>query len=347
MEEAKEVILEQGNALPNEAPTTVEQAPTVTPEINKSETPATIIEKKKITPMDAVRKASESLAKGSLSDNKSSTELSGVNSAPEGSEIKAPEHWPNEFKDGFRKLKDPESRQLYMEAVKNVEAAHTKRSQEFAPYKELDKFWEPYKQVGSPVQALQYYMNIEQGLNTNPVESLKYLAKQYNVPLEKLVGDGRVANTPEGDEEFVDPAVSKLEQRFAQLEQLQYQRQVSEVQAQINAIKMEKDTNGGLKYPHFDALEPEMIRLKKAGLGESIPELYEKALYLNTDLRQQVEAEKISKKIAEQEAARKADIDKAKRAATHLNGAAPAQSSTRAKTPAEAVAMARRQLSTN
>lgn len=343
MTETLEATLGQGEALPETVAAPVEQAPTEAAQDNE-----TLIERdsrvrdesgrfKKTSPEDAIKKAAESIKTISPENPEGQ-----VISQPSVEELKAPDHWPVEFKDGFSKLPDAASKKLYIEAVKNVEAAHTKRSQELAPYKELDKVWEPYKDRGTPAQALQYYMGVERQFDTNPVEALKNLAKVYKVDLGQLTGQQQ-SDEIDHNEEFVDPKLQQLEQQFNGFQTFIQQQELAKAQAQINTHLAEKDEGGNPKYPHFEKLEPDMVFLTKSGKATSFQDAYEKALRLDPELSAQVETERFNRKMAEQEAARKADIEKAKKAATHLNGTAPAKVSTRARTPDEAIQMAARQ----
>lgn len=347
MTETLEVTQGQGEALPET--TVVEQSPTVEIEQPKETTDKPRDETGKFTKKnaldDAVNKAIESAQKAETTAPEAQAQA-----APAAEELKPADHWPAEFKDGFNKLKDPESKKLYLDAIKNVEAAHTKRSQEFAGRVKYGEIIEQRAKGATPEQVagfIDYHMTLEQGFQKNPIKTIEFLAQQAGIDLRKQYG-GQTAET----DEFQDPyeqqlktITQKVDEKLSAYDKMMKEQAVSKAQAEINAELAKTDASGNPLYAHFQKLEPLMVELKNTAIGRnlSFSELYQKALKLDPELSQQFEQEQQAKMKADLEAARKADLERAKKASTNLNGSAPVRTSTRGKSIDEAFQMARQQ----
>lgn len=336
----------QGEALPESQPTevtTTESKPAI--EKPRDETGKYV----KSNPVgDAVRKAAEQLKEKQVA-------APVVAAAPE--ELQIPDHWRPEYKEAFGKVTDAEAKRLTLQIYKDMEAAHTKRSQEFAGRAKYADVVEQRAKGASPEQVasfIDYHMTLEQGFRSNPQKTIEFLASQAGIDLRKLYG-GQQAETA-GEVEFEDPLAKEIngirqqmDERFKGYENYLKTQALEKAQAEINRELAKTDEAGQLLYPHFQKLEPLMVELKNTSLGKNLSfgELYNKAATFDPELSQQLAQDKEAKLKAEIEAARKADIEKAKKAVTHLNGSAPAKISTRAKSAAEAVRMAQQQLSTS
>ena len=80
-------------------------------------------------------------------------------------EIDAPAHWSVEHQEMFRGL-DGKAQSFLMDRSREMEAAHTKRSQEIAPLRNASERWAPYlNQIqAEPSQVFDSLMQYEYGL---------------------------------------------------------------------------------------------------------------------------------------------------------------------------------------
>ena len=84
--------------------------------------------------------------------------------------LAAPEHWSAEHREMFGKL-DRDAQSFLMDRSREMEAAHTQRSQEIAPFRAAAEQWSPYLQsVGAtPDRAFNSLMQLEYGLRTGTI----------------------------------------------------------------------------------------------------------------------------------------------------------------------------------
>jgi hypothetical protein len=162
----------------------------------------------------------------------------------------------------------------------------------------------------NPIQAFSALANADHVLRTSdPATKAQLFAKMAQ---EYGVDVGNIANPPQ-----VDPAVSGLHSRYAQLEQqiqeqqrmyMELQQSMLEPQIQQFAVK-----------PHFEELRPTMAQLLRSGMAETLEDAYDKALRLTphyeANLAQQRQADEQRRA---QEAAQAAA--KARAAAVQVKG---------------------------
>ena len=92
---------------------------------------------------------------------------------------------------------------------------------------------------------------------------------------------------------------------------LQSARQQTE--NQISAFAESKDEKGNLKYPHFEQVRVKMGNLIDAGEAKGLEDAYAKSIRLDDDLyKQSLDSQRKSAK-AEEDARRKAAVEKAKK----------------------------------
>lgn len=260
---------------------------------------------------------------------------------PKGEDV--PEHWPEGRKQAYASIKDEEARKLVLEMSKDMEAAHTKRSQEVAEERrQIDSALEPLKPVleqhgldsVSGVRELtKFYQDLQpyvKGLQQNPKETIQMLARQYGVELDGLEAD-----------EYIDPDVKALKDEIAQLKgfigqqtQAQQQAEMQTYQQKVQEFANAKDESGEPKHPHFETVKKEMSRLLAGGLAASLEDAYERAVYLKPELREQLTQQQISAKLAEERKKQQEEVEKAKKAQRRLSGNGPAK-----KTPSKAASI--------
>lgn len=239
-------------------------------------------------------------------------------------------HWPQEQRQAFGKM--PQDQQdFFMQRYKEMEAGHTRRSQEMAPLRDLMSDWQPYLGqlqaqgvIPNPIAAINGLLGLEQQLrtgdNARKVAILTKLALDYGV------------QTPGEDEAREDPSLHQMELQMrnqqAQMRRMQYQQMDNNTafgRQQISQFVAEKTADGKPAYPYFNALTDDMVRLAQAdvnsGISPNLRDLYERASWNNPKVR----AELLKSQVDTQLAERQANLDKKRNASSSVagNGSVP------------------------
>ena len=227
----------------------------------------------------------------------------------------------------FTKL-PPDAQNFMMERFRGMEAAHTRRSQEIAPMRQLSEKWDPYfQQLGTPApQAIDLLLQTEYklryGSNAEKLQLIQKLVQDYGIQ----------APDEEGNIQAPNPEIASLRQDIQNLsngfqqqhQQFQENRNAS-VANQVTAFAEAKGSDGQLAHPHFGEVEAEMTRLAagmlQEGVQPNLDDLYERACWSTPTVRA---------KLMEQhtQAAAQAEMEKAKKAkkaGSTVSGAGSAQ----------------------
>lgn len=258
------------------------------------------------------------------------------------------ERWSEEYKAAFNAL-DKKSKKLVMEQYKNFQRDYTKKSMEIADTK---REYESIAQAMAPVSNLlqqhgmthadgiRALVNAQQQLMTNPAFAIDSLVQQYggNAAKEIVAGLARKygiqADPDDGHADYEDPEIKALKQELQQMRSLveqnqtqSQQRQQAELTNQIKLFREATDDSGNLLHPHFEALRVKMGKLINAGEATDLDDAYQKAIYLDDNLRQQVIDEQRRAKAAEEDRKRKEKLAASKSAMKKPSGrhAAPEQ----------------------
>ena len=241
--------------------------------------------------------------------------------------IELPEDFPEEKRAAFEAM-PREAQEWALNEYKSFQAGFTKKTQELAGDKKFKEKYGWAEQIFAPLeQALmmhgltpQQYVGqllaIQQGLQTNPEQTIKHLAQQRGVALDGL---------QEADE-YQDPEIRALKEEIANLrqgltvrEQTEAQNQQSHLMDQIRLFGTEKDADGNLTHPHFDAVMDDMARLavyqRNQGIQPELNQLYEQAVWSNPEVRQTLLDEQKKSLTAEDAGKKQAKATKAKKAA--------------------------------
>ena len=245
--------------------------------------------------------------------------------------LDAPTHWAVEHQEMFRGL-DAKAQSFLMDRSHDMEAAHTKRSQEIAPMRKLSEAWEPYmQQVGTtPDQFFnalaQTEHSLRSGTNEQKMNILLGLARDYGVDFRQN-GNGEPPSAEEdplGIHAQIQGAVGPLQQQVQHLtgniyQQNQAQQQGSEqaAQQQIDFFRNEKGADGKPAHPYYDEVYSDMLALAQAksatGQPLDIAELYDAASWSNASVRAKMQAAETYKASL---ASRKAEQQRAARSHT-------------------------------
>ena len=234
--------------------------------------------------------------------------------------LEAPKNWSEEVRSKFKDL--PRDAQEYMlKRDKEMTADYTRKTQEVAEqrksFESLDKVIAPMRQqiAASGVGEAEYIsrlLNADYALRNNPKMAIRQLAQGYGIDLSSIE-DG-------GSYEEPDSQIAQLQQQnqaiLAELNQFKQQNLTSarqQTENQINNFAQSKDDKGNLKYPHFNKLRIKMGNLIDAGEAQGLEDAYAKAVRLDDELyKQSLDAQRKSAK-AEEDARRKAAVEKAKK----------------------------------
>ena len=205
---------------------------------------------------------------------------------------------PREFREAVELIKDPEAQ------AKVIEAGKILRAREDQVRLEL----------GNTKKEMANLKTFDESFKKNPLQTIKDLAKFANIDLTSLiepVQDEYDYRTPE--EIARDNHYKNIESRLAQIE-----RQKQEENADVNAREIEqfksaKDSNGEIKYPHFERVRGNMATFYIEGHPLYNPNLtlekaYQKAIMLDDELVELRDIE-ITRKATEK---RKEELEKAK-----------------------------------
>ncbi|MYH58537.1 MAG: hypothetical protein F4145_11200 [Boseongicola sp. SB0675_bin_26] len=209
--------------------------------------------------------------------------------------MEAPANWSSEHREMFSKL-DLEAQKFLMDRSQAMEAAHTQRSQEVAPFREVADKWSGYMQQAQTTPALAFdsLMGIEYRLRTGTpaqqMDVLREIISAYGIAPPQTDDGGNVIE-PVRDER-VDGLMNEIQQLRQQSHGDMQARQHAEMQRQQNTINdfmTAKNEDGTLAHPFFSDVEHEMTRLAQAdhaaGKQPDIRDLYERACWSNPAVR--------------------------------------------------------------
>jgi hypothetical protein len=206
-----------------------------------------------------------------------------------------------------------------------VMAAFVRRSEEM--HRGLEQYRSKAQSAEAFEQALSPFMPTIQQSGMSPAEAAHHLfatehALRYGSPEQKLQMLHKIASDYGIDmgqaQEFAanqppaDPRVNQLQQQLQQMQSwVQQQNQAREWQErQTLNSEIEKFTSDPA-HIYFEQVRGDMAGLLQAGLARDLKDAYEKAIYANPEVRQQV----LAKQQAEQaEKARKEAAEKAQAA---------------------------------
>lgn len=206
---------------------------------------------------------------------------------------------PKEFREAVELIKDPETQ------AKVIEAGKILRAREDQVRLEL----------GNTKKEMANFKSFDESFKKNPLQTIKDLAKFANIDLNNLiepVQDEYDYRTPE--EIARDNHYKNIEFRLAQIER-QKQEETADANArEIEQFKSAKDSNGEIKYPHFERVRGNMATFYIEGHPLYNPDLtlekaYQKAIRLDDELVELRDIE-IARKATEK---RKEELEKAKR----------------------------------
>ena len=236
-----------------------------------------------------------------------------VEAAPDAQNgVAPPPGWSVQAKQAFHELPD-----AVKQAVAQRETEINNGFAKLQEFKALEPYAQQAQQSGKQLpEVLDAYIAAENYLESDPVNGVKWLMTQYGVTPEQL---GAVQS--EGDQNPVNAALDPIVQELNALKRTvltqqhtAQQQTITEAQSQIDAFAADP------AHPYFENVKQSMGALINAGQAADLKDAYEKACWLNPDIRAETinrEAEAANqKRQQEAEAAR----SKAEQAAKSVAG---------------------------
>jgi len=237
--------------------------------------------------------------------------------------LDAPKVWPAGERESFAKLPD-DAKKLILAREKAHNSRFTKNTQDNAAHR---RFADEVRGLFTPrdrefmkangvdeVVLLKRMADFNIRLSQDPVKEVKALMGRLGITPEKLglQGGGTEAQPnpssakPEGQAapSPVDPVVlnrvSNIENLLQQAYQETQQHALGRFEQEVTTFEREQDEAGNLRYPHFEALfdpmmhfiqtDPEIAAVKLTQPRKAIEMAYEKACWLNPDIRSEMVA---------------------------------------------------------
>jgi hypothetical protein len=204
--------------------------------------------------------------------------------------IEPPNHWSAEDKAAFGEV--PRKTQEWMlKRDKEMSRGINEKFEQVADIKrrgqQIDEILSPLRQhysaqglddAGAVRQLAAWY----QGLQVNPVQTLRQLATFFKTDISKL---------QQQEDEYVDPMIANLQaelggtkQTLEQLQQQAQQDRQTTIVRQIQEFAEAKDAQGNLQRPHFAAVSEDITRLLQNGFATSLDDAYAKAVAWRPEL---------------------------------------------------------------
>ena len=206
---------------------------------------------------------------------------------------------PREFREAVELIKDPEAQARVIEAGKILRAREDQVRLE----------------LGNTKKEMANFKTFDESFKKNPIQTIKDLAKFAKIDLTSLiepVQDEYDYRTPE--EIAKENYYKNIESRLAQIER-QKQEETADINArEIEQFKSAKNSDGEIKYPHFERVRGNMATFYIEGHPLYNPNLtleqaYKKAVMLDDELVELRDIE-ITRKATEK---RKEELEKAKK----------------------------------
>ena len=229
-----------------------------------------------------------------------------------------------------------------IETEKAMAGAHTKRSQEIAPFRQAVEEWQPYldQTSQSAPQVFKTLMATEYSLRTGTQEQklgvIDQLMRAYGVALPQALTDPGVADGS------ADPEMLSLRQQLgetngelqafkAQMHNGAQERAATDQQSQVDAYTREievfaeaKSDGGKLLHPHFEEVRIEMGRQSATQLEEgkqpTLAGLYDSAIWTVPSVREKLIAKQRHEADVELRAAGEEKVRKAKATSVQVDG---------------------------
>ena len=202
--------------------------------------------------------------------------------------VERPSTWKKDYWEKYDKL-DPDIRKYILQRENEYKSGLSTYNAEVKATQTLKQAIEPFlpdlqKHNIAPDQFIRNLGTAHQTLALgNPQQKLMMfarLANDYGVDLRQL---GVQQGQPDPQLQYLSQNLQGLQQQW---QQFQTQQQVAEQTAIQQTIEeFKSDTE---RYPHFEALREPMAALLSSNMAQDLKEAYEKAMWMNPEVREQV-----------------------------------------------------------
>lgn len=207
--------------------------------------------------------------------------------------VQPPASWSKEHRETFAKL-PPDVQRYITERERERDADYTRKTQEIADIRRfsdeirpiIDKHQQLIAHTGAaPAQVMDQLFGMYAFSQRDPAGYLKWAAQSLGVDLSTM---------NQAPDEYVDPAFNELRQTIDPLRQqvqgvtswIQQQEELR-VQNEIASFANAADANGPL-HPHFEKVKVEMGRLMGAGIATSLQDAYDRAVWADPSIREEL-----------------------------------------------------------
>lgn len=253
-------------------------------------------------------------------DNSAPQTPSEPHPAPEGSSSEAPANWSAQDRETFAKL-PPEGQAFLLRRHSEMEGDYQRRVQANAVADQFTRALAPVfqdpdiagslQQAGmSPFDAIAQWATFHKRFLADPAGLLQELGQRAG--LNPAAFNGQMSQSGPGqlsEADLQDPAIryfaENLGRTFSDVQalrgELHQMRQAADQQAQAETMRVtrwgidsfadEKDAQGNLKHPHFDAVLPQLIELYRANPERDLQQAYDMAIWAVPEIREKLLAQ--------------------------------------------------------
>lgn len=223
---------------------------------------------------------------------------------PQSPAVEPPKGWSADAKAKWSSL-DPSIQAEIAKREQDMDTGGQRWSEEKRRYEETIAPMRSFAQANgiNEQEAITRFLNADQFLARDPVNAIKWLAESYGVDLENMTASPR----PQ-----VDPRVMQLQQELSSIKETLTQREVQEVQSQIDSFAKAPG------HEHFEEAKPLMGHLINSGQATDLQDAYDKATWAIPAIREKLLAAQTAE--AQAKARNQSQVDKAKRGAISVSG---------------------------
>lgn len=198
--------------------------------------------------------------------------------------LSAPKSYKKEYQEAFKDL--PQNwRKHLITREKEIERGFTDFGNRVNGYKYIDEAFnsrqERLKAMGlnNHREYNDYLYQIDDAMQADPLATIKLLADAYGV---------NIGATEQAADSQLRLQLNQMQQTLnAQQQYIQEQKDYT-IQNAIREFVEAKADDGSLKHPYYEDVKLDMGALLKGGLAKDLSEAYNKAIYMNENVREKV-----------------------------------------------------------
>lgn len=219
--------------------------------------------------------------------------------------VMVPKSYQEKFAEDFKNL--PQEWQDFLSQHEEIlEKQLSDYALHLAAYQKLEELFsknakrlknEGFEKIQDWLEGLVY---VDTSLNERPAETIQALAAVYGVKADIPQRRGEPVS------EDTVARLHKLEHNFHNLAEYLHKFQAQRLFENLHMFGRQRDAEGNLLHPYFDAVKEQMLEMLSNGAARDIDEAYNSSLWLNPLVREELINKQISSKAAEAEKAKKA-----------------------------------------